>query len=67
MDSRNEARLLLRVERGAPDDDELAAVTVALLSALAARDEADATEDRELASWQRPERTVAYRVPHSWK
>jgi hypothetical protein len=56
---------LVRVERGLPSDDELAALTVALLSRVTT-----ATEPRPAAPpvplWDRPERHASYR-PVSWR
>ncbi|RKN09247.1 acyl-CoA carboxylase subunit epsilon [Streptomyces radicis] len=58
---------LVRVEKGAASDEELAAVT-ALLMARAAQGPAPATTTaRTPAPWRRPERARAYRAPHSWQ
>ncbi|WP_329120912.1 acyl-CoA carboxylase epsilon subunit [Streptomyces sp. NBC_01465] len=61
---------LVRVERGHATDDELAALTVLLLT------RAEAQEGRESAAghtagsaprWERLERNTAYRTPGSWR
>ncbi|MFI2200894.1 acyl-CoA carboxylase subunit epsilon [Streptomyces sp. NPDC020192] len=56
---------LVRVERGLPSDDELAALTVALLSrAVIAGAGTPAAPPVPL--WDRPERHASYR-PVSWR
>ncbi|RMI32470.1 acyl-CoA carboxylase epsilon subunit [Streptomyces triticirhizae] len=60
---------LVRVEKGAASDEELAAVT-ALLLARAAQRETPAEAGRpsqSTAGWRRLERASAYRAPHSWQ
>lgn len=60
---------LVRVEKGAASDEELAAVT-ALLLARAARHGAPAESagpGQSAAGWRRLERASAYRAPHSWQ
>ncbi|WP_433199352.1 acyl-CoA carboxylase epsilon subunit [Nocardia sp. CA-107356] len=55
----------LKVERGNPTDEELAALTAVLLAVLA--EAAPATEPRPASvHWLRPERRPAFVVPHSW-
>jgi hypothetical protein len=60
---------LVRVERGGElTDDELAALTVVLLSLCAARG-ADGTDQHTTPvapRWERPERHVPYRPAGSW-
>ncbi|MFH9293704.1 acyl-CoA carboxylase subunit epsilon [Streptomyces sp. NPDC017520] len=61
---------LFRIERGAPDAEELAALTAVLMSrAAAAGVEPDdlSRRHRATARWQRPERTAAYVAPHGWR
>ncbi|SOD65416.1 Acyl-CoA carboxylase epsilon subunit [Streptomyces zhaozhouensis] len=60
---------LVRVEKGAASDEELAAVT-ALLLARAARGGVPAeaaAPGQSTAGWRRLERASAYRAPHSWQ
>lgn len=59
----------LRIERGRADEEELAAVMVALCSVLAGRAAADGgQEPSDAPSWRRPERSgTAYRSPHCWR
>ncbi|MGW7386097.1 acyl-CoA carboxylase subunit epsilon [Streptomyces sp. NPDC054794] len=60
----------LRIERGRATDEELAAVTVVLISILAAQAEGEEGTQGESSGapqW-RPERSVAgYRSPYSWQ
>jgi hypothetical protein len=62
------AESVLRVERGNASHEELAAVTVVLLSALAARSADDEGEGRpEVPQWN-PERSAGvYRSPYNWR
>ncbi|MFJ8027583.1 acyl-CoA carboxylase subunit epsilon [Streptomyces sp. NPDC096311] len=57
---------LVRVERGHVTDDELAALTVVLLSRATAQD-ADAPATQGAPRWDRPERHAPYRFPGSWR
>ena len=59
---------VVRVERGLADADEVAAVTVVLLSRLAGmRQAADESPDvTARARWDH-ERIVPYRPPYSWR
>ncbi|MFF9626500.1 acyl-CoA carboxylase subunit epsilon [Streptomyces griseosporeus] len=60
---------LVRVERGHASDDELAALTVVLLSRTTAPDPAPAARPAAPAVplWDRPERNAPYRPPVSWR
>ncbi|MEV0529983.1 acyl-CoA carboxylase subunit epsilon [Streptomyces sp. NPDC050439] len=60
---------LLRIERGNATEEELAAVTVTLLSLAAGRCEprAEGRGERRGALWSRRERTMPYQAPHSWR
>jgi hypothetical protein len=70
VDGWNGAGDVLRVERGKAAEEELAAVTVALLCLLARRTQ-DGDRGRRTAgpvsSWRRWERMAAYRSPRSWQ
>ncbi|MFC9537093.1 acyl-CoA carboxylase epsilon subunit [Streptomyces sp. NPDC056975] len=61
---------LVRVERGHATDDELAALTVLLLTQAGQHDDTDSA-DRSAAQdpprWERLERHTAYRFPGSWR
>ncbi|WP_077801686.1 acyl-CoA carboxylase subunit epsilon [Streptomyces sp. JHA26] len=59
---------VLRVERGRATPEELAAVTVVLVSMLAAQGPGtDPEQAPELPSWS-PERALdAYRSPYNWQ
>ncbi|MCB5909989.1 acyl-CoA carboxylase subunit epsilon [Streptomyces pinistramenti] len=61
---------LLRVERGSPNEEELAAVTVVLMArAAAVRDTApDGSPVPGVpgARWRRPERAPAFADPRAW-
>ncbi|MFI8192462.1 acyl-CoA carboxylase epsilon subunit [Streptomyces sp. NPDC085946] len=66
----NLSETLIRIESGAPDDDELAALTAVLLARIAApAHDADAGTDtgRNVARWRRLERMPGPRIPHSWQ
>ncbi|MFE7467808.1 acyl-CoA carboxylase subunit epsilon [Streptomyces sp. NPDC057499] len=59
---------LVRVERGLPSEDELAALTVALLSRATTRESAaDASAAAPVPLWDRPELHTPYRIPASWR
>ncbi|WP_327358764.1 acyl-CoA carboxylase subunit epsilon [Streptomyces sp. NBC_01304] len=70
MDNVQSAGDVVRVERGQVQDEELAAVTAALLSLLAryAADREDGQGERpHSSSWGRWDRTAGYRAPRSWQ
>ncbi|WP_330250275.1 acyl-CoA carboxylase subunit epsilon [Nocardia sp. NBC_00565] len=56
---------VLRIERGNPTDEELAALTVVLLAALAGATPSDQRRPATVR-WLRPERRPAFIAPHSW-
>ena len=60
---------ILRVEKGNPDGDELAALTVVLLARLAASAAADTEAYGRLsrAGWRRPERAPGFQGPRTWR
>ncbi|MFP8887420.1 acyl-CoA carboxylase epsilon subunit [Streptomyces mangrovi] len=64
-------RVLVRVERGAPTDDELAALVVALMARASHTSGAEPAEGEEerrhRARWRRPERVTGHRAPRSWR
>ncbi|WP_069764413.1 acyl-CoA carboxylase epsilon subunit [Streptomyces sp. LUP47B] len=65
-----EERLLVRIERGRPTPEEVAALTAALLAVAAARNGAEERPSPPgpgTARWYRWERTVAFRPGHSWR
>ncbi|RSS34481.1 acyl-CoA carboxylase subunit epsilon [Streptomyces sp. WAC08241] len=55
----------MRVLRGEPSPEELAALTAVLSLRPTARDE-PAAHRRGTANWTRPERLRAYDCPRSW-
>ncbi|MFJ9906856.1 acyl-CoA carboxylase subunit epsilon [Streptomyces sp. NPDC101152] len=55
----------LRVLRGEPSAEELAAVMAVLTLRLTPRDE-PAAQHRTTAAWTRPERLRAYNCPRAW-
>jgi len=57
---------LVRVVRGHLSDDELAALTAVLLARATDPGQAGSSTSQP-PNWQRPERTGAYRTPHSWR
>nr|WP_244420120.1 acyl-CoA carboxylase subunit epsilon [Streptomyces hygroscopicus] len=60
---------VIRVEKGSPSDEELAAVTAVLLTraAAAASPAGDNAHPRPaVAGWRRPERTPRSPGPRSW-
>ncbi|MFJ5927751.1 acyl-CoA carboxylase subunit epsilon [Kitasatospora sp. NPDC092948] len=59
---------ILRVEKGSPDGDELAALTVVLLARLAAAADAGPEAGGRLprAGWRRPERAPGFQGPRTW-
>lgn len=59
---------MVRVERGHAEADELAAVTVVLLSVLAGQKaQVECAEGRPPAADRRRWEGAAYRAPHSWQ
>ncbi|GHF73705.1 MULTISPECIES: acyl-CoA carboxylase subunit epsilon [Streptomyces] len=58
---------LVRVERGHASDDELAALTVVLLSRTTAPAPAAGPTAPAVPLWDRPERNAPYRPPVSWR
>ncbi|MFG3510779.1 acyl-CoA carboxylase subunit epsilon [Streptomyces sp. WAC05374] len=64
MGAVRDAGAVLRVERGRPTDEELAAVALTLMSLLGERDRDTPPETgRTTAGW----RHAAYQPPHSWR
>ncbi|MFI5676942.1 acyl-CoA carboxylase subunit epsilon [Streptomyces cellulosae] len=62
------AETLIRIDSGAPDDDELAAVTAVLLARIAAPAiDTDMDEGRAVARWRRLERMSGHHTPCSWQ
>ncbi len=60
----------LRVEKGSPEDEELAALTAVLLVLMAAMgaELADPSRGhRSVARWRRPERMQGFQGPRSWR
>jgi Acyl-CoA carboxylase epsilon subunit len=58
----------LRIERGRPDEEELAAVTIVLCSVLAAREAADTEhEPPDVPSWWLEPAGRTYRSPYCWR
>jgi hypothetical protein len=57
----------LRVERGRPGPEELAAVTAVLLARAARSGTAAMDEDRAKAVWRRLERDGGFVLAHSWR
>ncbi|MEU6056507.1 acyl-CoA carboxylase subunit epsilon [Streptomyces xanthochromogenes] len=61
------SRDVLRVEKGSPTPEELAALTAVLLSRTAAAENpGPAHPPASRARWQRPERTPRRPGPRSW-
>ncbi|MFB7085273.1 acyl-CoA carboxylase epsilon subunit [Streptomyces sp. NPDC056296] len=64
------AQPLLRIEKGNPDEAELAALTAVLLAragALPGQDEEAKQADRRTACWRRLERRTRPGTPRSWR
>ncbi|MBW5484352.1 acyl-CoA carboxylase subunit epsilon [Streptomyces bambusae] len=59
--------MLLRVEKGNAEPEELAAITAILLARAANSPEAPTARTRSTAGWRRLERTPGFRAPHSWQ
>ncbi|MCB5183251.1 acyl-CoA carboxylase subunit epsilon [Streptomyces antimicrobicus] len=59
--------MLLRVEKGHAEPEELAAITAILLARAASTPEIPAARTRSTAGWRRLERTPGFRAPHSWQ
>ena len=58
---------LVRVEKGAASDEELAALTAVLLARAAGREATVYTRPRSVAGWRRLERQGGFSAPHSWR
>ncbi|MEU2249791.1 acyl-CoA carboxylase subunit epsilon [Streptomyces sp. NPDC019224] len=60
---------LIRVEKGAPTPEELAAITVALIATRGSGQENDVAlgPDHPLAAWRRPDRMSGHRDARSWQ
>ncbi|MFH8570252.1 acyl-CoA carboxylase subunit epsilon [Streptomyces sp. NPDC017993] len=60
---------LLRVEKGSPSPEELAAITAVLLvrSAAGAEPDDDSRRERAVATWRRPERAPGFHGPRTWR
>ncbi|MFG2695375.1 acyl-CoA carboxylase subunit epsilon [Kitasatospora sp. NPDC048407] len=58
---------VLRIEKGMPTDEELAAVTVALLLATSRAADPAGTATLARARWRRVDRTFGHRTPRSWR
>ncbi|MEU1282574.1 acyl-CoA carboxylase epsilon subunit [Streptomyces sp. NPDC005805] len=61
---------LIRVHRGAPTADELAALTAVLLAGTAAagaEPEDVSRRQRAVARWRRPERSTGFDGPRTWR
>lgn len=62
---------LLRVEKGSPSDEELAALTAVLLARAGAVPDSGPDGGRASAGpearWRRPEREAAYANPRAWR
>jgi len=60
----------IRVEKGSPNAEELAALTtvvVALAAARAGQSSDTARGERHTAGWRRPERQFGFRGPRTWR
>ncbi|MEV0373387.1 acyl-CoA carboxylase subunit epsilon [Streptomyces sp. NPDC050636] len=65
-----DTRKVIRVEKGSPSAEELAAVTAVLLTRAAATSSAAGDEAHPrpaVAGWRRPERTPRSPGPRSWR
>ncbi|MGW8701877.1 acyl-CoA carboxylase subunit epsilon [Streptomyces lavenduligriseus] len=58
---------VLRVEKGHPGPEELAAVTAVLLARSARSGPAPAQDGRDRAVWRRLERDGGFPLAHSWR
>lgn len=58
---------VLRVAKGSPSTEELAALTVALLVLAAAPGDAAGGERPATARWRRPERVGGFEGPRTWQ
>ncbi|MGW0810820.1 acyl-CoA carboxylase subunit epsilon [Nonomuraea sp. NPDC002799] len=62
------ARVVLKVEKGHAEPEELAAIVVALLARVTAPTEPASPRHRRIAAtWHRPERRASFCAPHSWQ
>ncbi|RSS81592.1 acyl-CoA carboxylase subunit epsilon [Streptomyces sp. WAC06614] len=59
--------MLLRVEKGHAEPEELAAITAILLARAASTPDIPSARPRSTAGWRRLERTPGFRAPHSWQ
>jgi hypothetical protein len=57
----------LRVEKGSPSGEELAALTVVLLARAAAAEPDLPRHRRTAAHWRRPERGPGFESPRAWR
>ncbi|WP_331765277.1 acyl-CoA carboxylase subunit epsilon (plasmid) [Streptomyces sp. NBC_01384] len=58
----------IRVVKGAPTEEELAALAVVLLARSAAQEPVQpGLPHRPSARWRRPDRVHGHRVPRSWR
>jgi hypothetical protein len=63
-----DAGTTLRVQRGQPTEEELAAVALSLMTQLARRKAREQPPRRRcLARWHRWDRDAGYRSPGSWR
>ncbi|MFE5580131.1 acyl-CoA carboxylase epsilon subunit [Kitasatospora sp. NPDC056531] len=58
---------VLRIEKGAPTEEELAAVAVALLAATTRPTDDTETPSRARARWRRMDRAFGHHTPRSWR
>ena len=67
--TRHRHRLVMRVEKGQAEHEELAAITALLLARAAAQPGRRPRPDRgrATAGWRRLEREPGFRAPHSWQ
>lgn len=65
----SDRQCLFRVEKGAPDAEELAALTAVLLACSAARppDDDGVVQEPVTARWQRLERRGGFTGPRTWQ
>lgn len=63
----DDAAILLRVQKGSPLPEELAALTAVLLTWAALPAVEPETERCAPVGWQRPERGQGFSAPNSWQ